>query len=159
MGNRRFTQDDLDALKSKGARHPGTLRLNAAEGRALLSGQALPVAASPEPPKGSKLRNEPTMYNGDRYDSKAEARHAARLDLRVRCGELAKVERQVLYELELNGILLTTYVLDFRLTFPDGRQEFHDVKGQRTGVPYRLFKLKATLMLALHGIDVQEISA
>jgi hypothetical protein len=154
-----MTAKEYQAEHGRGAQQPGTLRVNAAEGRALLSGQRLPVASQPEPPKGSKLRNEPTVYNGDRYDSKAEARYAANLDLRVRCGELAKVERQVPYELTLNGHLLTSYVADFRLTFPDGRQEVHDVKGQRSGVPYRLFKLKATLMLALLGIEVKEIAA
>lgn len=159
MGS-RFTQGDLDARAASGPKHPGTLRLSAAEGRALLSGQGLPPALLPEPPaKGSKLGNEGTVYNGHRYDSKAEARHAAVLDLRVRCGELAQVEPHVVYKLEVAGVHITSYEVDFRLTFPDGRQEWHDVKGQRSGVPYSLFKVKAALMLAVHGIVVQEISA
>jgi hypothetical protein len=38
---------------------------------------------------------QPTRYNGQRYDSKAEARHAAELDMRAAAGELAWILRQV----------------------------------------------------------------
>jgi hypothetical protein len=77
-----WTLDQFNNARD-GPKHRGTQVVSAAEGRLLLQQmamrKALPPCASAAPasgPKPSKLRNQPTEYNGVRYDSKAEARRA-----------------------------------------------------------------------------------
>lgn len=104
----------------------------------------------------SKLGNHPTEYNGVRYDSKTEACYARDLDFKVKAGLVRQWERQVRFPLHVDGVLITTYVLDFRVSYADGHTEHIDVKGQRSGNPYQLFKIKKRLMLVVLGIDVLE---
>lgn len=113
-------------------------------------------APPPEPARPNKMGNEPKVYNGQRYDSKAEAHYAQGLDFKVLAGLVLRWERQIVFSLDLNGVHLAKYKLDFRVHYADGRIEHIDVKGQRSGVPYDLFKLKKRLMLALFAIDVLE---
>lgn len=90
--------------------------------------------------------------NGERYRSGVELRYHQRLQLLQRTGEVVQVEREVRYELVVNGLLVGAYVLDFRVTYADGRVEHVDTKSKPTLTA--LFKLKQALMLACHGIEV-----
>lgn len=63
------------------------------------------------------------------------------------------LERQVDYKLAVNGIHICVYRADFVLTYKDGRKVVEDVKGVRT----EAYKLKKSLMKAVHGIDIVEI--
>jgi len=104
----------------------------------------------------NKYNNKRTTYNGETYDSKAEAVYAEFLDVSRRAKNaserVVKVEKQVRYRLEVNDVLIGHYVLDFLVEYADGRIEYVDVKGVRTGV----YKLKKKLMLACHGIAITE---
>lgn len=147
-----------------GPKQGGTLRVSAAEGRLLLqqqaqrgtSGRTTPDVPATGP-KPSKLGNTRTEYNGIWYDSKAEANRARTLDLLIKAGEVLHWERQVVFDLTVASVHICKYKLDFRVHWADGRTTFEDVKGQRSGVPYDLFKAKKRLMLACHGITVDEI--
>lgn len=106
----------------------------------------------------NKYHNKKTVHNGTTYDSKREAEYRKELDLLCNSGicdadRVEKIEEQVRYRLEVNGELVCTYVLDFRVTYGDGRVEHIDVKGVRTGV----YKIKKKLMYAVHGIEILEV--
>jgi hypothetical protein len=80
----------------------------------------------------SKYQNVRTVYDGVRYDSRAEARRAAELDLLVKIGEITGWTRQVTFRL---GCPENTYRVDF-LVFGvcNGKQVVwaEDVKGVET---------------------------
>ncbi len=87
------------------------------------------------------------------YDSQAEAAYAAELHMRFRAGQLQNVEKQVTMPLLVNGRTVCKMVIDFRLTYPDGRTELQDVKGCVTPV----WRLKAKLFEAIYGYKIVEI--
>ena len=98
-----------------------------------------------------KYRNVKT--NG--YDSKAEARRAAELELLERQGFIETLKKQVRFNLipKQKGERAVDYVADFTY-FIDGRLVVEDVKGVKTPV----YILKRKLMKFLHGIDIQEVA-
>ena len=119
----------------------------------------------PSGKKGSKHRNVRTLYNGTYYDSKKESDYRQTLDFltgsNIPANERVEViEEQVRYKMIVNDVKVCTYVLDFKVTYGDGRVEFVDVKPfdiktnkfRTTDV----FKIKKRLMLACHGIDITE---
>ncbi len=98
-------------------------------------GSTKPDPAQPlEPPR--KYRNQPTVVDSIRFDSKKEARYYEQLKLRQAAGEVWYFLRQV--PIYLPGG--TRYVIDFLVFFKDpGRlEEYVDVKGRETQV----FRLK-----------------
>ena len=86
------------------------------------------------------------VYNGITYDSKKEAKYAAELDWLIKAKEIEKVQRQVKIPLMVNGFLICNYIIDFKITFTDGREEYHEVKGY----PTPDWKLKFKLVQALY---------
>ncbi|MCP1376019.1 DUF1064 domain-containing protein [Dyella lutea] len=98
------------------------------------SGAAQLVPAKEGAPK--KYRNQVTVVDGIRFDSKREARYYEQLKLRKQAGEVSYWLRQV--PVHLPGG--TRYVLDFLVFFTEpGRDpEYVDVKGRETPV----FRLK-----------------
>lgn len=89
--------------------------------------------------KKSKYGNVKTEVDGIKFDSKAEANYYAVLCMLKSAGEITEFETQPKYELlpsfttsggvKVRGI---SYVSDFLVTYPDGRQEVVDVKGCET---------------------------
>ena len=64
-----------------------------------------------------------TMFAGLRFHSRKEADYAAQLDLRKRAIGVDRIlswKPQVRIKLEVNGILICTYVCDFLVCFHDG---------------------------------------
>ncbi len=87
------------------------------------------------------------------YDSQAEMEYAAQLHMRLKAGYLHSVERQVRMPLMVNGSKVCDMVIDFRLQWPDGKTELHDVKGMVTPV----WRLKAKLFEAIYGYKIIEV--
>ena len=87
------------------------------------------------------------------YDSKKEAEYAYRLDLLQSCGEVTKWYRQVPMPLEVNGMLVCKYIVEFVVHCQDGTIEYVDVKGFKTDV----YKLKKKLVKAVLDIDIKEV--
>ena len=97
--------------------------------------------------KGShKYGAKRTLYNGIWYDSKKEAAQAADLDLRVRAKDIHGYERQVRFNMEVNGKKICAYVADFLVHHHNGEQEIVEVKGFETPE----WKLKKKLIEALY---------
>ena len=97
-----------------------------------------------------KYRNEPTVVDGIRFASKAEARRYSDLVLLQRGREIANLTTQPKYPLVVNGHKVCTYIADFAYLTKQGMPVTEDVKGVET----RDFKIKAKLFRALMGRDV-----
>jgi len=100
-----------------------------------------------------------TSYKNEIYDSKAESRMALHLDLLKNARDpkerVLKWERQIPFDLVVNGEKICKYICDFRVEYADKRVEFLDVKGYKKGSAYSVFRIKQKLMLACHGITVK----
>ncbi len=100
------------------------------------------------------------MYRDTLYDSAKEADYSAELDLfrhaqnpkdRVVAKEIQKA-----YPININGKLCFKYLLDFKVTYADGRVEHIDVKGYKKGCAYALFRIKKKCVEAQYGIKILE---
>jgi hypothetical protein len=106
--------------------------------------------------KRSKYGSRKTEYDGNMYDSMAEAKRAMELDVLLKCGKIARYVRQFPYAITVNGIYICTYIVDFRVEERiEGPWWIEDVKGMATPV----YKLKAKLFRACYPqIDFREIA-
>ena len=93
--------------------------------------------------------------DGQKFRSILEADYYNRLWVQQRAGLIETIEREVRYELTVNGVLVATYYLDFRVKYTDGHTEYVDCKSQPTVTP--LYKIKKALMLALFNIEIKEV--
>ncbi|WP_244629790.1 DUF1064 domain-containing protein [Martelella limonii] len=122
-----------------------TERMTAAEAREHL-----------KPAKQNKYRNKPVVIDGIRFDSTAEGNRYNDLKTLQKAGEIVELQRQVSYRLDVNGEHVCAYKADF--VYFDCREKrtvVEDVKGVRT----KDYEIKKKLMRAVHGIEIQEISA
>ncbi len=111
----------------------------------------------------AKYGNRRIIIDGEKFDSLAEARRWNELLLLQRAGKISGLLRQVPYELvpaiprarNKPGQRAVTYVADFVYLGEAGWKVVEDVKGVRTEV----YRLKAKLMRAVHGIEITEVSA
>lgn len=101
-----------------------------------------------------KYGNKHTEVDGIRFDSKKEAEYYGKLKLRVRIGQLLKFDRQVAYQLIVNGQKITEYRADFVLYHPDGTVTVVDVKSEATE-GLATFRIKKALMWAILAIKIQ----
>ena len=102
---------------------------------------------------GSKFKNIPKRVDGILFQSTKEARRYTELKALQQAGVIRDLETQPKYRLDVNGVHVTSYYADFKYFDNERKQEIvEDVKGIRT----QLYILKNRLMLAVHGIEVEE---
>lgn len=89
--------------------------------------------------------------DGILFASAGEAHRYQELRLLEQAGEIRDLERQERFEIRVNGRHIASYVADFCYWRGDERI-VEDVKGVRT----ETYRLKARLMLALHGVRILE---
>lgn len=83
--------------------------------------------------KRPKYNNVKTVYNGNTYDSKAEAKYAEILDGLLADGTITSIERQVKFPLkDRRGGNRLRYVADFIVIDKKGKEHIIDVKGVLT---------------------------
>lgn len=99
----------------------------------------------------SKYHARPKTVDGIWFHSTKEANRYQELMLLSKAGQITSLEFQPKYDLIVNGLKICTYVADFRYK-EFGQVVVEDVKGVRTPV----YRLKAKLMLACHGIEILE---
>jgi hypothetical protein len=100
----------------------------------------------------------PTVVDGVRFASRAEASRYSELRLLEKAGQIVALTVQPRWPLTVNGYKVGTYVGDFAYSdVVSGRFIVEDVKSPPTKTPS--YRLKRKLMLALHGLDVTEIEA
>jgi len=102
------------------------------------------------PKKRSKYGAESVTYDGNKYQSRKEGAYAAQLDILKAAADprerVRKWERQVRVPLIVKGSVVCNWYIDFRVTYADGRVEFHEVKGYATPE----YKLKRKLFEAIY---------
>lgn len=105
-------------------------------------------------PRFNKYRNVRTVVDGKTFASRREANRYTELRLLERAGAVSNLETQVRYPLNVNGILISHYVADFKY-FDRGKKAWvvEDAKGFATDV----YKIKKKLVRALYGIDIIEV--
>lgn len=100
-----------------------------------------------------------TTIDGITFASKAEARRYQELRLLEKAGQIHWLELQPRYPLIVSGYKVGEYRGDFKYATlgRDGclTEIVEDVKGVKTPV----YRLKAKLMKALHGIEIRETRA
>lgn len=111
--------------------------------------------------KRSKYNSIKTVIDDIEFDSRKEAEYYQELLIAKKANDskdrVVKIELQVPFVFMHNGISICKYVLDFRVTYDDGRLEFVDVKGYRKGPAYATYRIKKKLMKAFFNIDIKEI--
>lgn len=128
-----------DIERRYNAARPVQQEITAAEYRALLD------------KKPSKYRNvKYYAEDGQVFDSLGEHDYWLYLCHRQFDGDIERLERQVSFDLTVNGVKVARYVADY-VYFENGRQVVADYKGYET----RMSKLKRKLMRACHSIEVQ----
>jgi hypothetical protein len=93
----------------------------------------------------SKYKNVPTVVDGVRFASKAEATRDGELRLLERAGKINGLKRQPRFPLKVGGVKVCTYVGDWE--YMDGN---YRVVEDRKGVLTAAFKIKWALAKALH---------
>lgn len=94
--------------------------------------------------RAPKYKNVPTIIDGIRFPSKAEAARYQELKLRVKAKQIGRLKLHPRFKLIVHGTLICTYVADSEY-IEDGGLVVEDVKGVET----QAFKIKATLFKAL----------
>ncbi len=108
----------------------------------------------------NKYGAKKTMYDGFLYASIKEAGYAAKLDQLKKAKKADErvmgFRKQVPFPITVNNQKICTYILDFLITYSDGRIEHVDVKGYKKGQAYAMFRIKKKLIMAVFGIDIIE---
>lgn len=100
----------------------------------------------------SKYGAKKTVVDGITFPSKLEAKRYGELRMLERSGAITALQRQVPFDLKVNGHLICRYIADFTYTqTTTGEIVCEDAKGVMTPA----FRLKAKLMEAVHGIVIQ----
>lgn len=98
----------------------------------------------------NKYRAKPTIVDGIRFASKAEARRYETLKMELAHGLIKNLELQPKYPIVINGLKVCTYIADFKYQMLNGRMIVEDVKGMQTPI----FKIKSRLLQAVYGIEI-----
>lgn len=121
----------------------------------------MPTLKKPLKKRKSKYNVAPKnqrTYKGKVYDSKLEKNYRAKLELMKKAtkeeNRVVDIREQVPFEFVINGLKVCTYLLDFKVTFADGRVEHIDTKGVITDI----YRIKKKLMLACYGIKIKEVT-
>lgn len=101
----------------------------------------------------NKYHAVPTVIDGIRFASKAEAKRYQFLALLQRAGNIRDLELQPRYPLHVNGWKLGEYRADFRYVMKDGTTVVEDVKGVLTP----MYRWKKKHVAAEYGVDVVEV--
>lgn len=106
--------------------------------------------------KPHKYRAQPTVVDGIRFDSKAEARRYVELKLLVRAGQISMLTLQPSFDCIVNGQLICRYRADFEYMDHNGeRLTVEDVKSPITA-KNPVYRIKKKLVEALYQIQIRE---
>jgi hypothetical protein len=106
-------------------------------------------------PRNSKYGAVRTTIDNITFDSKREARRYSELKILESGGIISNLEANkalLRLPIRVNGQAICDYVADF-FYVQDGKRIWEDVKGCKTPI----YKLKKKLVLAVHGIEIQEV--
>jgi hypothetical protein len=109
-------------------------------------------------------QNQPVVtIDGQRFDSKAEARRCGELLLLQRAGAIRELRRQVPFEIipaqidrQGKTVYPASYLADFVYEEVDSHGRWNLVVEDLKGIRSEADCMKRKLMLQVHGIDVRE---
>lgn len=101
-----------------------------------------------------KFNASPTVVDGIRFDSRAEAREFQRLRQLEDAGKIGDLRLQPKFDCIVNGKKICAYKADFSYR-QGGRLRVTDIKGVRT----QRFNVVKKLVEALHGVEIEVIPA
>ena len=104
--------------------------------------------------KRNKYGAKKTTDDGITFDSKWEAQRWGELQAMERGGLVRDLERQVKYDIVVNGEKICRYVADFRYKIVDDDGGTKEVVEDAKGFETADFKIKKKLMRAVHQIDL-----
>ena len=144
----RLTEEEYRALKKRNPRYERLI--TEAKLKREIAGMKALSDRFANPHRKSKYNAQRTVVDGITFASKKEAKRYAELKLMEKAGRIQNLQRQVRFDLKVNGVQICHYIADF--TYGDPLFCVEDTKGYRTPI----YKLKKTLMLALRGITIRE---
>lgn len=101
----------------------------------------------------SKYQAKPTTVDGIKFHSRKEAARYLILKAKRDTGAILDLELQPRFDFTHNGVKLGFYKADFAYTdLLTGERIVEDVKGMKTP----MYRLKAKMLLAFHGIEILE---
>lgn len=106
-----------------------------------------------------KFNAKPTVVDGIRFASKAEAKRYQELKLSLKAKRIAHLECQPVFPLIVNGVKVGKYVADFRYVvvpwdYEEPQTIIEDVKGMKTPI----YRLKKKMVEAQYGIQITEVA-
>jgi len=104
--------------------------------------------------KRNKYGARKTTVDGITFDSKWEAQRWGELQAMERGGLVRDLERQVKYDIIVNGEKICRYIADFRYKIVEDDGTTKDVVEDAKGFETADFKIKKKLMKAVHQIDL-----
>ena len=102
----------------------------------------------------NKYGAQKTTVDGITFDSKWEAQRWGELQAMARGGYIIDLERQVKYDIVVNGHKICRYIADFRYKRVDDYGIEEEVVEDAKGFETADFKLKKKLMKAVFDIDL-----
>lgn len=106
-------------------------------------------------PRGSKFRNQPTVVDGHRFDSKKEAERYGHLRMMEQAGVICDLMIHEAFPLVIHGIDCGAYISDFTYLTETGERVIEDVKSPGTR-KLPTYRLKRKMVWALYGLRIQE---
>ena len=104
--------------------------------------------------KRNKYGAKKTTVDGITFDSKWEAQRWGELQAMERGGLVQDLERQVSYDIVVNGEKICRYIADFKYKAVDDDGSTKEVVEDAKGFETADFKIKKKLMKAVHQIDL-----
>lgn len=105
--------------------------------------------------KYNKYGAQKTQFMGYKFDSKWEAERWGQLTAMEKAKSIRDLERQIKYDIIVNGQKICRYVADFRYKKIEDDGSETEIVEDAKGVETADFKLKKKLMLAVHGIEIK----
>jgi uncharacterized protein DUF1064 len=105
----------------------------------------------------NKFNAKKVKVDGYWFDSGKEAHRYTELKMLLRSRIITDLEVHKSIELKVNGVKICDYEPDFVYKDQSGREVIEDVKGYKKGAAYQIYRLKAKLMIACHGLRVVEL--
>jgi hypothetical protein len=94
----------------------------------------------------NKYKAEKQSFGGRTYHSKKEASYAINLEWKKKAGEIKEIIPQYKIDIRVNGKHITSYYIDFKVIYTDGRIELIEVKGFATDVWLLKWRLTEALL-------------
>ena len=105
--------------------------------------------------KYNKYGAKKTQFMGFTFDSRWEAERWGQLTAMERAGAIRDLERQIKYDIVVNGEKICRYIADFKYKEVEEDGSTKEIIEDAKGVETADFKLKKKLMKAVHGIEIK----